>query len=66
MACCAPAGHDHLPSDEGELVVVDPDLVTTVKSDGVTAPDELRVQFLLAPLLEQSTPLGAQYMNHLL
>ena len=43
----APARHDHLAADEGELVVVDPDVVAAVQGDGVAAPDELGVELLL-------------------
>lgn len=46
VASSTPAGHDHLPADERELVVVDPDPVTAIQRDGIAAPDELRVELL--------------------
>lgn len=40
----SPARDEHLSTDEGELVVVDPDLVGAVEGDGIATPDVLRVQ----------------------
>lgn len=44
VSCSSPARDEHLATDEGELVVVDPDLVGAVEGDGIATPDVLRVQ----------------------
>lgn len=46
LAGSSPTRDDELAADEGDLDVVDPDLVGTVKSDRIASPDILRVEIL--------------------
>lgn len=59
LASGAPPGHDELAADEGDLAVVDPDLVGAVEGDGVAAPDVLRVEVGDVDVLDDDVALAA-------
>lgn len=59
LARGAPAGDDELAANEGDLAVVDPDVVRPIKGDGIAAPDVLRVEVGDVDVLDDDVALAA-------